>query len=194
MRRFFTRRPSPAMIVGFIALVAALSGTAVALPGINLIDSGDIINGQVKKKDIGKNAVTGKKVKNGSLTGADVKDGSLTPTDFSGSVQGPKGDKGDPGVNGTNGVNGATNVVVRQGLLISVPAGGVGLATAQCNPGERATGGGNSISGSASTWKVGESFPTPGTAGATPTGWRVDAQNTSGGAQNLVAIVICSSP
>jgi hypothetical protein len=109
MRRFFARRPSPAMIVGFIALLAALSGTAVALPGVNLVDSGDIKNGQVKRKDLGKNAVNGAKVANGSLTGADVRDQSLTPSDFSGSVQGPpgppgpKGDKGDKGDTGEPG-------------------------------------------------------------------------------------------
>jgi hypothetical protein len=104
MGRFFTRRPSPAMVVGFIALVAALSGTAVALPGVNLIDSGDIKNGQVKGKDIGRSAVTGKKVKNGSLTGADVKDESLTPSDFNGSVQGPPGPPGPPGDPGPSNV------------------------------------------------------------------------------------------
>ena len=97
MRRFIARRPSPAMIVGFMALVIALSGTAGALPGINSVDSRDIENGQVKRKDIAKNAVNGRKVANGSLRGADVRNGSLTPADFSGSVQGPKGDKGNTG-------------------------------------------------------------------------------------------------
>ena len=58
--------------------------------------------------------------------------------------------------------------------------------------GERATGGGNSISGSG--WQVLESFPTPGTTGSTPTGWRVDALNSTAGAKNLVAIVVCASP
>jgi hypothetical protein len=97
------RRPSPAMVVGLIALLAALSGTATALPGVDLIDSGDIKNGQVQRKDIGKNAVNGAKVANGALSGADVRDGSLTPSDFSGSVQGPKGDKGDKGDTGQTG-------------------------------------------------------------------------------------------
>src|SRR4051794_9321112 len=83
MRKFLaSRRPSPAMAIAFIALLAALSGTAVALPGKNSVDSGDIKNGQVKGKDIAKNAVTGKKVKNSSLTGADVKDDSLTGADI----------------------------------------------------------------------------------------------------------------
>jgi len=96
------------MAVGFVALLAALSGTAVALPGVNLIDSGDIKNGQVKAKDIGKNAVTGKKVANGALTGADVKDESLTASDFSGSVQGPAGPQGPQGNTGTQGPQGDT--------------------------------------------------------------------------------------
>src|SRR5215207_7403366 len=88
MRGFFMRRPSPAMAVAFIALLAALSGTAIALPGSNTVDSGDIINGQVKGKDIRNNAVTAKKVKNGSLTGTDVKDDSLTGLDINESTLG----------------------------------------------------------------------------------------------------------
>jgi hypothetical protein len=70
------------MAVAFVALLAALSGTAVALPGKNSVDSGDIKNGQVKGKDIAKNAVTGKKVKNSSLTGSDTRDASLTGSDI----------------------------------------------------------------------------------------------------------------
>ena len=81
MLRNFKRRPSPAMAVAFVALLAALSGTAVALPGKNTVNSGDIKNGQVKGKDIGKNTVTGKKVKNSSLTGGDVKNESLAGGD-----------------------------------------------------------------------------------------------------------------
>ena len=37
--------PSPAMAVAFGALLAALSGTAVALPGTGTVDSGDIRKG-----------------------------------------------------------------------------------------------------------------------------------------------------
>ncbi len=44
MRDFLARRPSPAMAVAFVALLAALSGTAIALPGTNTVDSGDIKN------------------------------------------------------------------------------------------------------------------------------------------------------
>ena len=60
-------RPSPALIVAMIALVAALAGSAVALPG----------KSQVDKNDIKKNAVKGKQVKNDSLTGDDVNEATL---------------------------------------------------------------------------------------------------------------------
>jgi hypothetical protein len=82
MRRSTTRRPSPAMAVAFVALLAALSGTAVALPGVNTVDSGDIRNGQVKGKDLRRNAVTSPKIKNGAVATADVKNDGLTGTDI----------------------------------------------------------------------------------------------------------------
>jgi hypothetical protein len=78
MRRFFARRPKPAMVVAFIALLAALSGTAVALPGRNTVDSGDIKKGAVKNRNIGRGAVTNSKVRNGTLTGAKLRNGTIT--------------------------------------------------------------------------------------------------------------------
>jgi hypothetical protein len=62
-----TRRPSPALIVAITALVAALSGTAIALPGKN----------SVKSNDIQKNAVGSSDIKNNKVKGADVKESSL---------------------------------------------------------------------------------------------------------------------
>jgi hypothetical protein len=98
MLRHLKRRPSPAMAVAFVALLAALSGTAVALPGKNSVDSGDIkknavktldiAKNGVKSADIAKNAVTGAKVKNRSLTGTDVKDNSLAGVDINESTLG----------------------------------------------------------------------------------------------------------
>ena len=83
MRRFLRNpRPSPAMAVAFIALLAALSGTATALQGKNTVDSGDIKNGKVKTKDLANGAVTGKKIKNNAVTGSKVKNGSLSGTDI----------------------------------------------------------------------------------------------------------------
>jgi hypothetical protein len=61
------RRPSPALIVAIVALVAALAGTAVALPGKNT----------VKSNDIAKNAVGSSDIKNNKVKGADVNEASL---------------------------------------------------------------------------------------------------------------------
>jgi len=98
------------MAVAFIALLAALSGTAVALPGTNSVDSGDIKNKQVKGKDLANNAVTGKKVKNSSITGADLRDDSLTGSDINEGTLGkvPSAATADTAANATNASN-ATN-------------------------------------------------------------------------------------
>ena len=74
MRDFITRhRPSPALAIAFLALLVALSGTAVALPGRNTVDSGDIKNHVIRNQDLRGNAVTGAKVRRNSLTGGDVR-------------------------------------------------------------------------------------------------------------------------
>lgn len=39
-------------VVGYVALFVAVSGTAVALPATNTVFSDDIVNGEVKSKDI----------------------------------------------------------------------------------------------------------------------------------------------
>jgi hypothetical protein len=88
MTRFFSRRPSPAMAVAFIALLAALSGTAVALPGKNTVDSGDLKRNSVKAADIARNAVTGPKIRNGAVTAAKVRNNSLTGADINESTLG----------------------------------------------------------------------------------------------------------
>jgi uncharacterized protein YjbI with pentapeptide repeats len=82
-------------VIGYsLVLVIAIMGTAQALPGTNTVTSDDIVNGQVKKADVGFGAIdsarvvdgslTGADVANGSLTGADLKDHSVTPSDLSG--------------------------------------------------------------------------------------------------------------
>lgn len=74
-------------IVGYVALFFALSASAYALPGTNTVDSGDIINGQVKSPDIGAgqvgradlgtDSVNSAKVAANSLTGQDINELSL---------------------------------------------------------------------------------------------------------------------
>jgi hypothetical protein len=45
-------KPSPGLVVACLALVVALGGTAIALPGKNTVNSGDIKNRQVKPADL----------------------------------------------------------------------------------------------------------------------------------------------
>lgn len=93
------RRPSASTGIAFVALLAALSGTAAALPGRNTVDSADIRNGQVKRADIRNSAVTSGKVRDRSLLARDFRPGELSA--------GPKGDKGDTGDPGTPGRDGS---------------------------------------------------------------------------------------
>jgi hypothetical protein len=79
MRVPFRRgRPSPAMAVAFVALLAALSGTALALPGQKTVDSGDLKRGAVKSSNIARSAVTGSKIQNGAITGSKIQGGTIT--------------------------------------------------------------------------------------------------------------------
>ncbi|HET7574643.1 MAG TPA: hypothetical protein VFJ99_05960, partial [Solirubrobacterales bacterium] len=77
-------RPSPAMIVAIVALVAALGGSAVAARhqhraklGKNSVGTRQIKRKAVTTGKIARNAVNGAKVANGSLTGADINLGAL---------------------------------------------------------------------------------------------------------------------
>ena len=70
-------------VIGYsLILVIAIMGTAQALPGTNTVTSDDIVNGQVKKADVGFGAIDSARVVDGSLKGADVANGSLTGTDL----------------------------------------------------------------------------------------------------------------
>jgi hypothetical protein len=67
------RRPSPALIIAIIALIAALGGTAWAAG----LKKGSVGSRQLKSQavttgKIANNAVTGDKVANGSLSGSDI--------------------------------------------------------------------------------------------------------------------------
>jgi hypothetical protein len=159
MKRIGYRRPSPATVLAFLALMVALGGTsyaAITLPA-----------NSVGTKQLKKNAVTSKKVKNRSLKAVDFATGQLP--------QGPKGDQGPAG---------ATNVTVRQGA-----GSASGTDTANCNPGERAVGGGGEAPAPDGVLWMSE----PAQKSGTPTGWTVAAAGSSGPSQ-AQAYVICAAP
>lgn len=117
-----------ANVTATLSLIVALSGTAYAA---SKIDSQDIANGQVKRADLGKGAVTTGKVRDGSLLKKDFKAGQL-PTGRTGpkgaagaaGAPGPAGAKGDPGVSG------ATDPVA----VVNVRADGTLLAERHTTP------------------------------------------------------------
>ncbi len=85
--RISIRRPSPALVVAVIALIAATAGNAIA-DGVNAVAA-----------KLGKNSVTSREVKNGSLTLSDFKASERTKL---------KGDNGSTGATGAKGATGAT--------------------------------------------------------------------------------------
>ena len=88
-QRLRPQLPSPAMVVAILALVAALSGTAVA--AVIISSPSQLGKNVVTAKKIKKNAVTSKKVKNRSLLARDFRAGQL-----------PAGAQGEQGVPGTS--------------------------------------------------------------------------------------------
>jgi hypothetical protein len=74
------RRPSAALIVAVIALVAALAGTASALPGKHTVDRNDITKSAVKTKTIKAKAVTAAKLAAGAVGSTNIADGAVLGT------------------------------------------------------------------------------------------------------------------
>ena len=75
-------RQAPALVISLVALFAALSGAALALPGTDTVNSGDIRDNKVKSVDLKDGAaVTGDDVTDESLTGTDVTDETIASND-----------------------------------------------------------------------------------------------------------------
>ncbi len=72
-----TMRPSASLVISFIALAVAISGTAVALPGKNKVETNDLEKRAVTSKKIASKAVTTKKLQNLAVTSAKLGAGSV---------------------------------------------------------------------------------------------------------------------
>ena len=68
MSRILRRRPSPSMIVAFVALCVALAGTASALPGKSRVKKDDIARAAVRSQHIYSNAVRTKHIRARNVT------------------------------------------------------------------------------------------------------------------------------
>ena len=71
------RIPSPAMIIAVIALIAGVTGSAIALPGRNSVDSNDLRARVVATKNLKPNAVKSSKIAPNTVNGSDIREASL---------------------------------------------------------------------------------------------------------------------
>ena len=115
------KRLTPGVVLGILALVLAMTGSAV-----------------------GASLITGKQIKNSSITGKDVKNKSLTKSDFKGSVRGARGltgAQGPPGAPGAPGPSAVSNLTDTFGTL-TIAAGDVDGGTLPCDEGQKIVSGG----------------------------------------------------
>lgn len=70
-------RPSATGVLAVIALVMAMAGGAVALPGKNKVDKGDLQKGAVTKKAIKKSAVTTAAIRKGAVKSISIVDAAV---------------------------------------------------------------------------------------------------------------------
>ena len=147
-------RPSPAMVVAFIALFVAIGGSSYAVTRLP--------SGSVGSKQLKKNAVTGAKVKNRSLTVADIKVASLAGVASAVSAASATHANAAAGLDKISYVNAPAGVPAAPP---PDPAGNQGTvvagASATCPPGMFAIGGGVGVDDNTNTSVV-DSFPQPG--------------------------------
>ena len=115
-------------------------------------------------------------------------------------AKGAPGAQGEKGDTGAAGAAGATSVLVRTATASGIGPSTSGTATAVCNAGERAVGGGSAFNLSHLGDQIMSSRPTDAvgsilSAGQTPTAWLAKMENSSaGGTKTLTVWVICASP
>lgn len=167
--------PSSSMVVAVIALLVAMSGSAVAA---SLITGEQIKDGTIQTKDLSKKT----RVKLASASG-----GERGPA-------GPSGQQGERGANGSagqNGRDGVSQALVRR-VENEVGAHSSGVAVAHCLSGEEAIGGGGSIDG---VDALQQTAPASGedaaSEGSAPDGWLARAFNADDETRTITAFAVC---
>jgi hypothetical protein len=177
------RAITPATVIASLALLFALSGTAVA---------GALITGANVKN----NSLSGLDILNESLGTNDVKNGSLLPKDFKAGKlpagpqgpAGPAGPAGPQGLAGANGVSGLEIVNIATGMDSDTEKS----MTATCPAGKKVVGGGGyaiGLLGFPDNIGLVASYPVNGT------GWRVVAReiNAYAGSWLARAYAVCTT-
>jgi hypothetical protein len=118
IRRWRARRPSAGTVIGSLALMVALGGSAAAnLPGKNSVNSGDIQNDRVKAADIRTDAVRLAELASDAVGSAELVPAAVRAADL--------------------------GAIVERSVTVQVIDGSQNNATADCQPGEVVIGGGN---------------------------------------------------
>jgi hypothetical protein len=178
MGRIARFRPSPAMVVAFVALLVASAGSATAAT-----------------------LITGKRIKNNSIASADIKNRSLQAKDFRRGLirRGATGSPGAPGAAGPAGRDGFG--------VLSYPPGGFDLAAGEadffvnvCPSGTYPTGGDayaidamdNVVQELDAGLKIADGFSI-NTTTERPSGWFAEVDNDTGQALTLFVDAICAN-
>ena len=145
------RSLSPATVIATIALLFALSGTAVAA---GVVTGAQILNGSIGSID----------VMNESLRTVDVKNGTLLPEDFKGKKlpkgpQGAQGAQGPQGAAGPQGPAGPAGPAGPQGQAGLSDSDGSTFVDAHCPAGKRIIGGGATLVGAYGDIALDENTP-----------------------------------
>src|SRR3954451_8444848 len=195
MRLFPSRRPSAAFVISCLALFVALSGSAVALQGVNRVKSDDIAPGAVRRSDVAANAISGANVEDDSLAGSDIEEGTLaggTPTgpaggDLSGAYPNPRVAANAIGsgqiINGAVRAPDFASITTVQSTSASFPQGVTGSAFIQCPAGTRVIYGGGLTSAAGGLTVLNRR--------SDPNGWRYDAYNSDINPTTVTVFAYC---
>lgn len=200
-------RPSPAMIIACLALLLALTGSAIAA-GVakNSVRSAQIVDGTVRTVDIRDNAVNAPKIApdavgaeeiaENAVSSPEVAPDSLTAADL-GAASVTSSEVADQSLTandlGPNSVGGAEiqpdsvratqlGTITQRNISATVKAGANGSVSANCEPGEQI------ISGGGQPSVFGVEMTTTRPQG---NGWLYQAKNTSGSDQTITAFALC---
>lgn len=177
-----------ANVMATVAVFLALGGSSYAVVALkaNSVRSTHIKNGQVKRPDVARNAITSAKVADGSLVSTDFRQGQL-PVGPRGAT-GPRGPEGPP----------SPTAIYQNSNEVTVGPSATEFVDVNCDVDpsiglyDQATGGGGEWLGSVSWGPLRTSAPLTRADGV-PSGWRVVVQNTDPAAShNFIVTTICA--
>jgi hypothetical protein len=180
-------RQAPALVISLVALFAALSGAALALPGTQTVNSGDVKNESLKSIDLKDNkAVASSDVIDESLASTDVQDNSLTGADVDESTFGQVPNAATLSGKTASAFTSSSIYKNESAVAAGTTIGdGTQVAAEACNPGDILLSGGPANINATTTLL--ESFPSPGTTNS----WSVRV-NKNGNADNFSVVVLCA--